>query len=409
MLHIVCRLGLPEVVRVMLDCGTIVQVSDDLGRTPLHTACWATSGMKQQQQSKLPQDQTSTNNNIQPVTVSSASSLSPSYFRTIDLLLQKDVFLVHMTDNRFRTPLSYVNQRYHTEWKQYLLSRLDIYWPIRNIELDGILQPPLLIQMKANSHPLFDPPNALETTLANMVARGQMDPDEAVILMSPDEDNDEDDDDNDEDDEGVDEDEIHTENNNNMEAPNPSGVAIKKASSSSRGGVVVIEVSSDEDEDDDDENDDDFMEMTEEEHFLFSNLKDSVRMDPSSSSSSSSSTSMDLDVGLVPNFGTPPESNKQITTDDDDGSHNIIIVNDNDVNENNKEENNDNGKHDDDEEEEEEDNDDEDDDTDDDDDDDNDDESQHFQCADIMGEVLERIARAQAAALAAANVTRIEI
>lgn len=41
LLNMVCRLGYADVLKVMIDSGCDVQVSDDYGRTPLHDACWA--------------------------------------------------------------------------------------------------------------------------------------------------------------------------------------------------------------------------------------------------------------------------------------------------------------------------------------------------------------------------------
>jgi hypothetical protein len=42
LINLVCRLGQSDILRVMIDAGCDVQVSDDYGRTPLHDACFAT-------------------------------------------------------------------------------------------------------------------------------------------------------------------------------------------------------------------------------------------------------------------------------------------------------------------------------------------------------------------------------
>jgi ankyrin repeat protein len=42
LINLVCRLGNNEILKVMIDAGCDVQVSDDYGRTPLHDACCAT-------------------------------------------------------------------------------------------------------------------------------------------------------------------------------------------------------------------------------------------------------------------------------------------------------------------------------------------------------------------------------
>ena len=39
LVHMVARRGNHDILRMMLECGTSIQVSDDYGRTPLHDAC----------------------------------------------------------------------------------------------------------------------------------------------------------------------------------------------------------------------------------------------------------------------------------------------------------------------------------------------------------------------------------
>ena len=39
LVHMVARRGDHELLNMMLECGTSIQVSDDYGRTPLHDAC----------------------------------------------------------------------------------------------------------------------------------------------------------------------------------------------------------------------------------------------------------------------------------------------------------------------------------------------------------------------------------
>jgi ankyrin repeat protein len=42
LINLVCRLGNSAILKVMIDAGCDVQVSDDYGRTPLHDVCCAT-------------------------------------------------------------------------------------------------------------------------------------------------------------------------------------------------------------------------------------------------------------------------------------------------------------------------------------------------------------------------------
>ena len=41
LINLVCRLGLVDILKIMLSAGCDIQVSDDFGRTPMHDACWA--------------------------------------------------------------------------------------------------------------------------------------------------------------------------------------------------------------------------------------------------------------------------------------------------------------------------------------------------------------------------------
>ena len=41
LINLVCRLGKSDILKVMIDAGCDIQVSDDYGRTPLHDACCA--------------------------------------------------------------------------------------------------------------------------------------------------------------------------------------------------------------------------------------------------------------------------------------------------------------------------------------------------------------------------------
>jgi ankyrin repeat protein len=41
LVNLVCRISAVDVLKVMIDSGCDIQVSDDYGRTPLHDACWS--------------------------------------------------------------------------------------------------------------------------------------------------------------------------------------------------------------------------------------------------------------------------------------------------------------------------------------------------------------------------------
>lgn len=99
------------------------------------------------------------------------------------MILQQDSRLLHLTDCRGAVPLSYVRKDHWARWLEYLESKKDVYWPQRNVRMVGEEQPPELAGYVPNSRPLLNPPNALPTELANMVASGRMKPDEARFLM----------------------------------------------------------------------------------------------------------------------------------------------------------------------------------------------------------------------------------
>lgn len=178
LLHMVCRRGDADLLQIMLDVGSNVQVADDYGRTPLHDACWAAT---------------------------------PS-FETVELIATRDITLFHMTDSRGAVPLSYVRREHWPEWIEFLESKKDTWWP----PIRGMDQPSVLVDVAPNERPIPRPENAFSNELAGMVASGVMTPVEAKMLMEEDameeddsesdsddescSDSDEDDDDSDDDD-----------------------------------------------------------------------------------------------------------------------------------------------------------------------------------------------------------------
>lgn len=148
-LHTACRSGWDTSVRVMIDCGASVQVSDDCGRTPLHSAFFGTQ---------------------------------PS-FEIVELLLRKDRNLLLLRDRHGATPLAYIPRDQWGIWIDFFYSKRDVFWPRRNKRLDGVEETPAKFLEKPNSRPLENPPNALTTEIAAMVAEGKFTPDEARRIM----------------------------------------------------------------------------------------------------------------------------------------------------------------------------------------------------------------------------------
>lgn len=153
----ICRRGDVEFLRVLLNLGCSVQVSDDYGRTPLHDACW---------------------------------TAKPN-FDVVEMLLRADRHLLHLMDCRGALPLSYVRKENWTAWLEFFATRNDLFWPRRN-HLQANEGPPPLALLQPNSYPRPDPVNALSAELANMVACGKIKPLEAEFLRSCGDDSDDD-------------------------------------------------------------------------------------------------------------------------------------------------------------------------------------------------------------------------
>lgn len=164
LLHTACRNGYDGAVRVMLECGASVQVSDDSGRTPLHAAFFGTT---------------------------------PSY-DIVEMIVIRDRNLLYLKDNCGATPLSYIPKDHWGMWIDFFYARRDVFWPRRNKRFDamaegsrsGVCSPKMHEQ--PNSAPLPDPANALSLELASMVAAGKLSPDEAHFISSGGDDDDED-------------------------------------------------------------------------------------------------------------------------------------------------------------------------------------------------------------------------
>jgi hypothetical protein len=149
LVHMVSRRGDAKALRVMIDHGCSVQVADDYGRTPLHDCCWATK---------------------------------PA-FDVAEYILETDVRLLHMTDCRGASPLSYVRKEHWAFWIEFLESKKDIFWPQRDLAKEGEEEPPALAMLGANTRPLPIPANVLTLELAVMVVSGKMQPNEAKFLQ----------------------------------------------------------------------------------------------------------------------------------------------------------------------------------------------------------------------------------
>ncbi|TFJ85114.1 hypothetical protein NSK_003537 [Nannochloropsis salina CCMP1776] len=92
--HISCRRGQAETLRFLLENGGRVHMCDDLGRTPLHDACWA----------KVP------------------------VFDCVSAIMDQDPSLIRVVDCRGATPLSYIRREHWPEWREFFDSKKEKYW-----------------------------------------------------------------------------------------------------------------------------------------------------------------------------------------------------------------------------------------------------------------------------------------
>lgn len=143
-IHMVCRRGDHKLLKVFLDHGCSVQVSDDFGRTPLHDACWTATPC----------------------------------FKSVEMLLNKDRRLLHIVDCRGSTPLSYVKKESWQEWMQFFDRQKEVWWAHRDIDTEGEETPPELVGRQPHSIPIQDPPMALPCDIVKAIASGKIDPDE---------------------------------------------------------------------------------------------------------------------------------------------------------------------------------------------------------------------------------------
>jgi ankyrin repeat protein len=167
LVHMVCRRGDHKLLRILLEAGCSLQVTDDYGRTPLHDACWRAD---------------------------------PS-FETVTLILDSDKHLLNLLDCRGAAPLSYVGRERYDVWIEFLTSKMDQFWPIRDLAEEGEERPPPLTLRQPHSLPIPDPGHALSLDVAAMVANGKMQPEEALFLDDSESEGDSDDDSDSDDDE----------------------------------------------------------------------------------------------------------------------------------------------------------------------------------------------------------------
>ncbi|KAL7575036.1 hypothetical protein ACA910_000410 [Epithemia clementina (nom. ined.)] len=174
LVHMACRRGHAALLKLMVQAGAALQISDDYGRTPLHDACWAAQ---------------------------------PAFDIVERLVLHCDRCLLYLKDCRGALPLSYVHKDHVEAWKDWLDAHMDLMFPpcgSKSVQEQLLLQldnwllalpsspsrqsngcaPPFLPAASAdrnvNNFVLKMEPLSLE--LIRMVARGALSPREARVM-----------------------------------------------------------------------------------------------------------------------------------------------------------------------------------------------------------------------------------
>jgi len=142
LLHMICRRGDTDLLTVFIEAGTVLQVSDDYGRIPLHDACWA----------------------------------AKPAFGVVEQILARDSFMFFMKDRRGAQPLSYVHKDDWAQWRDWFDENIDTYFPESGA---ASFKPSDLCSVPPNSFPIQDGKSDLSLELIKMVAFGELSPKEA--------------------------------------------------------------------------------------------------------------------------------------------------------------------------------------------------------------------------------------
>lgn len=105
LLHLACRLGLPSIVRTLLEYGAWGRVADKEGKTPLHDCAW------------FARDE-----------VGSNEGKTHRWLPIARMLLDWDESLLRATDRLGHTPFDYLHASQWVLWGSMLQARADIWW-----------------------------------------------------------------------------------------------------------------------------------------------------------------------------------------------------------------------------------------------------------------------------------------
>lgn len=163
--HMACRRGHSQILRVLVESGAVLKTCDDYGRTPLHDACW---------------------------------SAQPSFDTVEQIAIDCDRCMWFLRDCRGSLPLSYVHEDNIEEWKDWFDSRIDVMFPSRHEKGFLISRQARGTDANTNTRTINEQPNwtrydekviramkemePLPLQLIQMVANGSLSPREARVL-----------------------------------------------------------------------------------------------------------------------------------------------------------------------------------------------------------------------------------
>lgn len=147
-LHMTCRHGKVDLFRVLIAFDVDLQQTDDHGRTCFTDCCWAAQ---------------------------------PS-FEIASWLLKVDRDFLFLYDVRGSLPLSYVTKANWQAWRSFLEEEIDTFFPqTGDKKYDGV---PFLCTLKPNCRPVPDPKDTAPSSVAKLVASGEITPHQAMVALA---------------------------------------------------------------------------------------------------------------------------------------------------------------------------------------------------------------------------------
>eukprot|EP00977_Amphora_coffeiformis_P024980 scaffold17818_cov199-Amphora_coffeaeformis.AAC.4 len=146
--HLACRSGFTEILKILLQYGCKLQVCDDNGRTPLHEACWS----------------------------------ADLNFDVVEMIIKVDWQMLLVTDSRGFVPLSYVREQNYSAFTKFLVKTKNSFLPDKLFGDDK--SKTSLLTQNFNAQCVVARPISVQ--MARLVAQGKMSPEEVELLSKGD-------------------------------------------------------------------------------------------------------------------------------------------------------------------------------------------------------------------------------